>query len=154
MIFLIDGHNLIPHIPGLSLKELDDECQLIGMLQEFSRVSRQRVEVYFDKAPAGQSGTRNYGAVKAHFIREDSTADEAIISGSEALAGRRRAAWSLPPITGCKTRCARCMPELSIQASLQRDHPKIGGDKKSNDSDQPVDAAQVEYWLKRFSSKK
>jgi len=90
MIFLIDGHNLIPHIPGLSLKELDDECQLIGMLQEFSRVSRQRVEVYFDKAPAGQSGTRNYGAVKAHFIREDSTADEAIISRVRS-AGREAA---------------------------------------------------------------
>ena len=50
MPYLIDGHNLIPKIPGLSLEMLDDEDRLIELLQEFARVRRQRIEVFFDQA--------------------------------------------------------------------------------------------------------
>ena len=35
MPFLIDGHNLIPHIRGLSLSQLDDELALLGLLNSF-----------------------------------------------------------------------------------------------------------------------
>jgi len=80
MPYLIDGHNLIPKIPGLSLKSVDDEIQLIQYLQDFCRQSGKKVEVYFDNAPAGQAGTRSFGQVKAHFIRAGRTADDAIIA--------------------------------------------------------------------------
>ena len=79
MIYLIDGHNLIPHIRGLSLHDLDDEQSLIEILQEFSRVARKKIEVYFDKAPAGQARTVKKGMIVVHFIHEKSTADQAII---------------------------------------------------------------------------
>lgn len=77
MPYLIDGHNLIPKL-GLQLDSLDDEMQLVGVLQEFARISRREVEVYFDGAPAGQARTRRFGVVTAHFVRLGSTADAAI----------------------------------------------------------------------------
>jgi len=78
MPYLIDGHNLIPKLPGLSLRAVDDELQLIDWLKNFARSERRQVEVFFDGAPPGFSGSRRYGRVTAHFIRQGRTADEAI----------------------------------------------------------------------------
>jgi predicted RNA-binding protein with PIN domain len=78
MAYLIDGHNLIPKVPGISLQDIDDELKLIEWLQRFSRLRRKQVEVYFDLAPAGFSSQRSYGQVKAHFVRQGTTADQAI----------------------------------------------------------------------------
>ena len=44
MPYIIDGHNLIPHV-GLRLNALDDEMALVEMLREFCRVKKKRVEV-------------------------------------------------------------------------------------------------------------
>lgn len=77
MPFLIDGHNLIPHI-GLRLDSLDDELELIRLLQEYCRLSRSQAEVYFDNAPAGQPAKQKHGMVTAHFVRRPGIADEAI----------------------------------------------------------------------------
>ena len=78
MHYLIDGHNLIPKLPGLDLQSIDDELRLVELLQEYCRRSRNQVEVYFDNAPLGQARTRRYGTVSAHFITKGRTADEAI----------------------------------------------------------------------------
>jgi uncharacterized protein len=77
MPYLIDGHNLIPKL-GLRLDSVDDEMELIAILQEFSRLERRQVEVYFDGAPVGQAGTRSFGTVKTHFVLLGHTADNAI----------------------------------------------------------------------------
>ncbi len=95
MRYLIDGHNLIPKIPGLSLEAVDDEQQLIELLQEFCRRSGSRLrstwlEVFFDQAPPGQAGTRRYGMVTAHFVRQGMTADQAIIQGLKRLGKQAR----------------------------------------------------------------
>ncbi|NJC97244.1 MAG: hypothetical protein C3F07_14260 [Anaerolineales bacterium] len=77
MPYLIDGHNLIPKL-GLRLDSPDDEMELIAILQEFHRIERKPVEVYFDGAPAPQAGTRRLGTVTAHFVPLGTTADNAI----------------------------------------------------------------------------
>jgi uncharacterized protein len=92
MPYIIDGHNLIPKIKGLSLKAMDDEMQLVELLQIFSRVRRQGTEVYFDGAPAGQAGIRRMGTVTAHFVKKGLTADEAIISRLNKM-GRSAKNW-------------------------------------------------------------
>lgn len=78
MAYIIDGHNLIPNIPGMSLQALDDENQLILLLQDFCRHERKEVHIYFDNAPAGSKTTQRFGLVTAHFVRTGSTADKAI----------------------------------------------------------------------------
>lgn len=94
MPYLIDGHNLIPHILGLDLAEMDDEIQLIQHLQKFSRISRKNIDVYFDNAPAGMAQTQKYGRVTAHFIRSGRTADDAIIARLKSL-GRSAKNWQV-----------------------------------------------------------
>ncbi len=78
MIYLVDGHNLIPKVPGLSLQAEDDELQLIDFLQNCARVKRRKFEVYFDRAAIGKAGTKKFGLITAHFVRQESNADQAI----------------------------------------------------------------------------
>ena len=68
MPYLIDGHNLIPKL-GLRLDACDDELALVTRLQEFCRLRRAQVEVYFDGAPPGQPASRKFGAVTAHSAK-------------------------------------------------------------------------------------
>ena len=92
MPYLIDGHNLVPRIPGLRLDADDDEQQLIQLLQEFCRLSRKAVDVYFDNAPPGLAGSRKYGQVSVHFVRAGRSADEAIRDRLHRL-GRQARNW-------------------------------------------------------------
>ena len=94
MPYLIDGHNLIPKIPGMGLGAVDDETQLIEMLQEFCRRRRKKAEVYFDNAPAGQPRARNYGLVIARFARAGVSADELIQAHLQRL-GRGARNWTV-----------------------------------------------------------
>ena len=95
MRYLIDGHNLIPKVPGLSLEAMDDEQQLIELLQEFCRRPGHRrrgawLEVFFDQASPGQAGTQRYGMVTAHFVSQSRTADQAILERLKRLGKQAR----------------------------------------------------------------
>lgn len=87
MPYLIDGHNLIPKIRGMSLRAIDDENKLITLLQVYYQQSRKKMEVYFDNAPAGQNRTQRYGAITAHFVSQRSSADDAIRKRLDKLGG-------------------------------------------------------------------
>ncbi|RPH75658.1 hypothetical protein EHM76_01140, partial [bacterium] len=78
MFWIIDGHNLIPHVPGISLRDLDDESKLIQWLLDFARIEQDTIAVYFDQAPVGQPSVKKFGRVTAHFVRIGKTADQAI----------------------------------------------------------------------------
>ena len=93
MPFLIDGHNLIPKL-GISLRNVDDEMQLVTRLQNWCRAERKQADVYFDGAPTGQTGTKKLGLVTAHFVRQGSTADEAIRARLKNL-GRAARNWTV-----------------------------------------------------------
>jgi len=90
MAIIVDGHNLVPHIGGLSLSDPDDEEKLIRILQEYARLRQKKVEVYFDRAPVGRAGERRFGRVRAIFVREGVTADEAIMNRLRQLGKRAR----------------------------------------------------------------
>ena len=94
MKYLVDGHNLIPKMRGMSLQNVDDELRLIEVLQVFCRVRRHAVEVFFDLAPPGMSGKRPAGVVVAHFVRQGRTADEAIVARLDQL-GRSAQNWTV-----------------------------------------------------------
>lgn len=80
MQWIIDGHNLIPHVRGLSLSDLDDEQSLIDLLMHFCRAKRDRALVFFDRAQPGFGGEQKYGGVRAVFVPQPGTADGAIAS--------------------------------------------------------------------------
>jgi hypothetical protein len=92
MSWIVDGHNLIPNLPGMSLSMPDDEEQLIKLLIEYSRVVRKNLIVYFDNAPSGIARIQRFGYVSAHFVREGSSADAAIRAKLRQL-GRGARNW-------------------------------------------------------------
>ncbi|NIS78872.1 MAG: hypothetical protein GTO14_01300 [Anaerolineales bacterium] len=78
MPYIIDGHNLIAHTPGISLSDPDDEMQLMMLLHAFCAREQKRATVYFDRRAAGQPDPAPIGGLRAHFVTPPRTADEAI----------------------------------------------------------------------------
>lgn len=76
--FVIDGHNLIPKVPGIRLQDVEDENRLIEMINEFCRLSRSQVELFFDGAPLPGQPAKKTGLVHPHFVRKGLSADDAI----------------------------------------------------------------------------
>ena len=154
MPYLIDGHNLIPHIPGLSLSDLDDEIGLIHSLQKFANKRRTKVEVYFDQAPPTHARRQNHGLVTAVFIRQESNADIAIKIRLSQL-GKQAKNWTVVSsdrdiIAEAKSSQSRLIKSAEfaklIQEGLTGDQP---GETENEDSDQPN--LEVDYWLDQFS---
>jgi hypothetical protein len=78
MPYLIDGHNLIAVVPGLSLADPDDEARLVLLLRTFCARRSTTATVYFDAGRAGRPSQATSASVRAHFVRRPSTADAAI----------------------------------------------------------------------------
>jgi len=151
MPYLIDGHNLIPKL-GLRLDSPDDEMELITILQEFARLDRCAVEVYFDGAPAGHAGTRSMGTVKAHFVRLGYSADSAIRSRLQKM-GRAAKNWIVVSSdreihSAARTALANFITsdEFVKLIKLARESaPKPGEDKVLSKN-------ELDEWMRLFSS--
>ena len=87
MPYLIDGHNLIPHIRGLSLDQIDDEMALIDMLEHYFQRIRKKAIIYFDHAQVGSEQDIKRAFLKVHFVRPPAIADDAILRHLKKLRG-------------------------------------------------------------------
>jgi uncharacterized protein len=156
MAYMIDGHNLIPKIPGLSLQDLDDEIHLIELLQEFCRMQRKKVEVYFDRAPAGQAGTRQYGQVIAHFVTQHSSADDAIRQRLARL-GKSAKNWTVVSSDAAVQAEARAAGAQALAAEqfvrLLR-QPKKSSATQDEERPSEMGPDEIDDWLKLFSQRK
>jgi predicted RNA-binding protein with PIN domain len=154
MPYLIDGHNLIPKA-GLRLDSFDDELELVSILQEFARLHRRQVEVYFDGAPTDQAGTRNLGAVKATFVRAGTTADAALARRLRKL-GRAARNWTVVSSdkqVQAEARAARAEVLSSEEFARQlQQTPRM--ETRGPATERIVSPAEVDEWLKIFSSKR
>jgi predicted RNA-binding protein with PIN domain len=150
---LIDGHNLIPKL-GLRLDSLDDETELMTRLQEYCRLRRTQVEVYFDGALPGTQPTRKTGAVTAHFVRRGTPADAAIETRLARL-GRQAGNWKVVSSDRrvqvaaravhasvlSSEEFAREMSDAARQAPAGREIPSLS-------------PQEVEQWEKEFKNRK
>jgi len=150
MPYLIDGHNLIPKL-GLHLDSFDDELDLLVRLQEFCRLRRAQVEVYFDGAPPGQASTRKAGVVTAHFIRQGSSADAAI---EARLLQLKKAAknWTVVSSDGRLQRAAGAARAgaMSAEEFAQEMVKAQTVYKTKSKSESVLSPDEVEEWLKFF----
>ena len=153
MPYIIDGHNLIPKIPGLSLTVIDDEIRLIKLLQEFCRLSHKKVEVYFDKAAVGEEKVRNYGNVHTHFVRQGITADDAIRVRLSKL-GRKAYNWTVVTSDRAVQNSARYQGAkvVSSQDFASRLIDLRGGSSwdTTEKPEKPSSPEDIDYWLKQF----
>ena len=149
MPYIIDGHNLIPKL-GLRLDSPDDEMELAAILQEFSRLNRREVEVYFDGAPAGHAGARSLGTVRAHFVRLGQTADSAIRARLHKM-GKTAKNWAVVSSDHEIQDTARAVYAESITSeefAKQLKHVRDSAPKPA--LDQSLSEDEVEEWLALF----
>ena len=87
MHYLIDGHNLIARVPGLSLADPDDEVKLLQLLKRWAAAdTRRKVTVIFDKGlPGGEAKHLSGGGVRAIFAPDNRSADSLIIRRIEGI---------------------------------------------------------------------
>ena len=149
MPYLIDGHNLIPKL-GLRLDSMDDEMELVTILQEFCRLERKKVEVYFDGAPTPHAGTRKLGTVTAHFIQLGRTADDAIRKRLKKM-GKSARNWSVVSSdrqVQAETRAAKAEIISSDDFAKRLRRARNSAPKPA--SDRPLSDQEVDDWLKMF----
>lgn len=153
MPYLIDGHNLVPHIPGINLSDLDDEIALIQILQKFANKSRSKVEVYFDHAQSTQARTQNHGLVKAVFVRQTSTADDAIKARLSQL-GKGAKNWTVVSSDREILVEARSHQSSILTApKFARILNQLSEVTQEGDKNETPDQSnlEVDYWLDQFS---
>ena len=155
MPYIIDGHNLIPRIPGLDLASDTDEVQLIMLVQEFCRLRRKSAEIYFDNASPGQLKARHYGQVLARFVRAGQTADNAIHARLLRLGAEARN-WSVVSSDEQVQIAARAARAQSLSsevfARLLTDTLRTGEGTSRQDAQGTVDESEVQEWLDLFNS--
>ncbi|HET9905216.1 MAG TPA: NYN domain-containing protein [Anaerolineales bacterium] len=147
MPYLVDGHNLIPKL-GLRLDSMDDEMELIAILQEFCRVERKQIVVYFDGAP--QAGTRKLGPVTAHFVKLGTTADDSIRRHLKKL-GKAAKNWTVVSSdrqVQAETRAVRAEIISSDGFAKQLRQARHAAPK--SDEARTLSPDEIEEWLKLF----
>lgn len=151
MEIIIDGHNLIPHIPGIDLSDADDELRLISTLQEYCRVRRAKAVVFFDGAPIGQARVQQFGRVTAHFVRVGMSADAAIMDYLQKL-GKQAKNVAVVSSDRQIVRAARAVQAKVItSADFAAEWANLAQDEPGPDPrDQPLSAQEVDYWEKIF----
>ena len=156
MPYIIDGHNLIPKVPGLSLDEIDDEMRLVEILQEFCSRKRKQVEVFFDNAAPGGVRARRFGCVTARFVRFGRTADDAI-RGKLVQLGKEARNYTVVSSdravqAAARAARARVMPSGEFAGFLLNE----GLDNQQGFSeldDVPVSGDDIDEWLDLFDAK-
>mgnify|MGYP001065228183 CR=1 FL=1 len=152
MPYMIDGHNLVP-LMGLQLTSMDDEIELVEDLQEFCRIQRTQVEVYFDGAPPGTPSLRRMGAVTAHFIRIGSTADEAI-EGRLTRLGKQARGWTVVS-SDKRVQAAGRAVHARILSSEEFARKVRGGSKTTEPKPvKELNPEEIQEWINLFNKRK
>lgn len=94
MPYIFDGHNLIGALPNISLRDPEDERQLIEMLQIFLARYRKKGVVYFDHRAPGARAAFHTPNLQIRFISRHSNADDAIRGHIRGL-GREAPNWTV-----------------------------------------------------------
>jgi predicted RNA-binding protein with PIN domain len=153
MPYLIDGHNLIPKISGLSLRVINDEEQLIELILEFCRRRRKQAEIYFDNSPSGQPRSQNFGLVMARFIRQGQIADDAIQARLARL-GKNARNWTVvssDKAVQARARAARAH-YISSEVFAQQIEQVLSGTPPDSGkgSDAMLSSEELNNWLDLF----
>jgi uncharacterized protein len=147
---LIDGHNLIGRVPGISLADADDEEALLRLLQSFRARTGKAITVVFDPGVSSTlSQSRKLGGVRVLSAAYGSSAD-AVIRGRVARASDRQ---GLTVVTSDRDLAssvarmgARVQSSEAFAALLERP------ERQTPRKEEPPSAEEVDQWLTLFGS--
>lgn len=158
MPLLIDGHNLIAHMPGLHLSDADDEAQLVMLLRRYAAKKRGRtIFVVFDRGVYGHPQHLDGYGVTCFFARSPQDADAQLIRRIGAIP--RPQEWTVvtadrqvaqaASARGIKVIDSRVFAQMLLR--LTRPPPR----EQPPDADKPdrPDQPEIEEWLRLFGEK-
>jgi len=150
MPFIIDGHNLIGQLPGLSLADPDDEQKLVMLLRGHLLRARKKGTVVFDRGqPTGQGSLSN-STLTVRFARPPRTADEVIVE----LVRADRNPRGLTVITSD----ARLQAAVRERGATVRDaasfaHELLAAPMIPDQKEKGLSRAEVEEWEREFKAR-
>jgi hypothetical protein len=155
MHILIDGHNLIAQMPGLSLAASDDEYQLVLRLRRYAQRQRGRkLVVVFDRGVYGHpDNLKGYG-VEVHFARAPADADRELIRRIRKITHTKR--WHVVSsdraVAGeAKARGITVLSAQEFARKLeQTSEPRASVQHKH--SEKPLRETQINEWLRLFGA--
>ena len=154
MPYLIDGHNLIASLPGISLDDPDDEAKLVIRLKGFVARRRNRCIVVFDGGLPG-----GFSAMSNNVIRVIFAADQH--SSADRVIQRRirrtpdAANWTLVSsdnelrhvASSCGMRQMTSIKFARLMQSGGGDHPERG-----EEINPIIPEDELEHWLRVFGA--
>jgi len=152
----IDGHNLIPKIPGFRLEDLDDEIKLLGLLSDYCRLSQTRIELFFDGAPPGFRQETHHGLIHVHHIRLDRKADDAIIAFLRSAGKNARNILVVTSDHSVQVESKALHANVMSSEQFSQEIKKVLSSPQAikEEREKHLTDTEVEEWEKIFKSKK
>ena len=127
-------------------------------LQLFTKgVRRKKLELYFDNSPPGQAQVRSYGWVTARFIRQGSSADQAIRRRLDVLGAAARNWTVISSDQAVQASAHRSGAAVLSSAEFARQVQQVlqeaGSGPQSKRTDIALKPEEVEAWLQLFQDK-
>ena len=148
---LIDGHNLIGQMPGLSLADFDDEEKLVAFLRKHAARKRARIVVVFDSGqPGGRSRHLSGGGVESVFAGSHTNADRILIERIRAL--KQPQTWTLVSSDRAIQREAeaRRMPVKSSAEFAAELAPPASASSPPRIDEKPSHEDDIDAWIDAF----
>lgn len=152
MPYLIDGHNLIAHLPDLQLSDLDDEADLARRLLLFCQRTRSRAVVYFDRGQPGAERPAPRAGLTVRFVTPPRTADQAIQAHLARL-GREARNWTVVS-SDAELRAAAARFGARALTSPQFARRLTTQPLAAEKPDAPIDPQEIASWEARFQKRK
>jgi hypothetical protein len=151
--YLIDGHNLIGQLDGVSLADPDDEAKLVAQLRSFMARQRKRCTVVFDQGlPGGPSRELSTHSVRVVFAHSGTTADRIIlerIRNVRDTAGLIVISADHEIIEAARRRQVQVIPPAVFARQMEAPVPPQE-DARARDPNPRLSSAEVEDWLRLF----
>lgn len=149
MPYLIDGHNLIGKLTGVSLNDLDDEIALVQLLDTYFTRKRKKAAIFFDKASLLAKSQFRSAFVEVHFVRHPKTADEAIVERLEKLRGNANNFTVISSDHWVMERATRKGARVISSLEFRR---IIENNQANRENDHTLSEKEVEDWLDLFQN--
>ncbi len=155
MPLLIDGHNLIAHMPGISLQDPNDESMLVLSLRAYNARTRKKITVIFDHGvPGGWSRELSTGPVEVVFAGSHTNADRVLIERIRAAknpSGLLVVSSDREVRQAAQGRGARVISATEFVARLL----SLSAPRQAEVADDVrLSPAEVEEWMRLFTKKR
>lgn len=158
MPILIDGHNLIAQIPGMSLSDENDEAELVMLLRRYTTAKRGRqITVVFDHGVYGHPQRLNGYGITCAFAHSPQDADMQLIRRLRGL--KRPRDWTL---VSSDRAVARVAEDLGVRVIRSQEFARAllapGKPQQAADPGEKHDVrlseAEIEEWMRIFKERK